>query len=99
MRNHAVVVVDVEGDRSTDGGDAGQRVEEQPEMFQGAPPRFDIELENFSSVKASRRRRTPVWTILSTWVFTFSTPASASQTGAVFEAPRPDWRRAARSRC
>jgi hypothetical protein len=41
MRQHAVVFVDVERDQSTDGRDAVQRVEEQPLMFQGAPPLFD----------------------------------------------------------
>src|SRR5712691_3463330 len=41
MRKHAVVFVDVERDQSTDGGDAVQRVEEEPVMFEGAPPRFD----------------------------------------------------------
>jgi hypothetical protein len=30
MRKHAVVFVDVERDRSPDGGDAVQRVEEEP---------------------------------------------------------------------
>ena len=41
MRKDAVVFVNVERDQSTDGGDAVQRVEEEPLMFQGAPPRFD----------------------------------------------------------
>jgi hypothetical protein len=44
-----------------------------------------MEFENLSSVKASRRRRTPVWIGASTCSFTFSTPASASTTGAVAE--------------
>src|SRR5216683_7495695 len=44
-----------------------------------------IEFENFSSVKASRRRRTPVWINSSIWAFTFSTPASANTTGVVSE--------------
>src|SRR5215204_4106922 len=44
-----------------------------------------MEFENFSSVKASRRRRTPVWINASTWAFTFSTPASASTTGVMSE--------------
>jgi hypothetical protein len=35
-----------------------------------------MEFEHFSSVKASSRRRTPVWINSSTWAFTFSTPAS-----------------------
>src|SRR5206468_7863239 len=85
MRKHAVVFVDVERDQSTDGGDAVQRVEEQPLMFQGAPPRFDHRVRELQLVKASRRRRTPVWINSSTWAFTFSTPASASTTGAVSE--------------
>jgi hypothetical protein len=42
-----------------------------------------MEFENVKSVKASRRRRTPVWINASTWAFTFSTPASASTTGVV----------------
>jgi hypothetical protein len=42
--------VNVERDQSTDGGEAVQRVEEEPLMFQGAPPRFDHGVENFSSV-------------------------------------------------
>jgi len=41
MRQHAVVFVDVEGDQSTDGEDAVQRVQKQPLMLEGAPPRFD----------------------------------------------------------
>ena len=89
MRKHAVVFVDVERHESTDGGDAVERVEEEPLMLQGAPPRFD-EFEKFSSVKASTRRSTPVETSASTWAFTFSTPASANTTGVVSEdvAPR-----------
>lgn len=49
-----------------------------------------MEFENFSSVKASIRRSTPVEMSASTWAFTFSTPASANTTGAVSEdvAPR-----------
>ena len=42
-----------------------------------------IEFENFGSVNASRRRRTPASINASTWVFTFSTPASAKTSGAV----------------
>ena len=41
MRKYAVVLVDVEGDQTTDGRDAVQRVKEEPLMFQRAPPRFD----------------------------------------------------------
>jgi hypothetical protein len=41
MRKDTVVFVDVERDQSTDGGEAVQRVEEEPLMLQGAPPRFD----------------------------------------------------------
>jgi hypothetical protein len=33
-----VVCVDVERPESTDGGDAVERVDEEPLMFQGAPP-------------------------------------------------------------
>ena len=44
-----------------------------------------MEFENFSSVKASSRRRMPVWIKASTWAFTFSIPASASTTGTVPE--------------
>jgi len=44
-----------------------------------------MEFENFSSVKASSRRRTPVWINASTWAFTCSTPASVSTTGVVSE--------------
>jgi hypothetical protein len=40
---------------------------------------------NLSSVKASTRRRTPVWISASTCAFTFSTPASASTTGVASE--------------
>jgi hypothetical protein len=49
-----------------------------------------MEFENFSSVKASIRRSTPVEMRASTWAFTFSTPASANTTGVVSEdvAPR-----------
>jgi len=35
------VLLDVERDQSTDRGDAVQRVEEEPLVFQGAPPGFD----------------------------------------------------------
>src|SRR2546425_1368834 len=62
-----------------------ERVEEEPLMFSERHQASIIEFENFSSVKASRRRRTPVWINSSTWAFTFSTPASASTTGAVSE--------------
>ena len=48
-------------------------------------PGREAEFEDFSSVKASSWRRTPVWISSSTWGFTFSTPASASTTGAVSE--------------
>ena len=41
MRKHAVVFVDVERDQATDGGEAIQRVKEEPLMFEGAPPRLD----------------------------------------------------------
>jgi len=41
MGKHAVVLLDVERDQSTDRGDAVQRVEEEPLVFQGAPPGFD----------------------------------------------------------
>src|SRR5467141_3422631 len=42
-----------------------------------------MEFENFSSVNAKTRRRTPVVISSSTWAFTFSTPASAKTTGVV----------------
>jgi hypothetical protein len=42
-----------------------------------------MEFENLSSVKVSTRRSTPVVMSASTCAFTFSTPASASTTGAV----------------
>jgi hypothetical protein len=42
-----------------------------------------IEFENFSSVRANRRRRTPVSINSSTLAFTFSTPASANTTRAL----------------
>ncbi len=41
MWKHAVVFVDVERHQATDGGDAVQRVEEEPLMREGAPPRFN----------------------------------------------------------
>ena len=41
MWTHAVVFVHVELDQSMDRGDAVQRAEEEPLMFQGASPRFD----------------------------------------------------------
>ena len=41
MWKHLVVFLDVELDQSPDRGDAVQRVEEEPLMFEGAPPRFD----------------------------------------------------------
>ena len=42
-----------------------------------------MEFENFSSVNAKTRRRTPVVIRSSTCAFTFSTPESASTTGIV----------------
>jgi hypothetical protein len=83
MRKHAIVFVDVERYQSTDGSEAFQRVEEEPLMFEGAPPRFDHEFDNVSSRKAKTRRRTPVVIRSSTWALTFSTPASANTTGVV----------------
>jgi len=53
MRKHPVVFVDVERYQSTDGSDAVERAEDEPLMFDGAPPRFDHGFENFSSVKAN----------------------------------------------
>jgi Inner membrane protein YgaP-like, transmembrane domain len=41
VRKHAIVFVDVESDQATDRTDAVQRVEEEPLMFEGAPPCFD----------------------------------------------------------
>jgi hypothetical protein len=41
MRTHAVVFVDGARDESTDGGEAVQRVKEQPLVLQRAPPRVD----------------------------------------------------------
>ena len=49
-----------------------------------------MEFENFSSVKAKTRRRTPVVMRSSTWAFTFSTPASANTTGVASEGVAPD---------
>jgi hypothetical protein len=60
MRKQVVVFVDVERHHSADGRDAVEPVQEEPLMFDGTPPSFDHELENFSSVKASTLRRTPV---------------------------------------
>ena len=73
-----------------DRDEAVQRVEEEPLVFEGAPPRSIMEFENFSSVRAKARRRTPVVIRSSTWAFTFSTPASANTTGVVSDdvAPR-----------
>ena len=86
MRKHAVVFVDVERDQSADGGDAVQRVEEQPLMFQGAPPRFDHRVRELQLGKGQQAAQDArVWINSSTWAFTFSTPASASTTGAVSE--------------
>jgi len=48
-----------------------------------------MEFENFSSVKAKTRRRTPVVMRSSTWAFTFSTPASANTTGVASEGVAP----------
>ena len=41
MWKYVVVFVDVERHQPTDGRDAIDRVEEEPLMFQGTPPRFD----------------------------------------------------------
>ena len=48
-----------------------------------------MEFENFSSVKAKTRRRTPEVIRSSTWAFTFSTPPSANTTGVVSERVAP----------
>src|SRR5712691_11419325 len=48
-----------------------------------------MEFENFSSVNAKTRRRTPVVINSSTWAFTFSTPASANTTGVVSDGVAP----------
>ena len=78
--------VDVELDQSTDSGDAVQRVEKEPLMFEEAPPRFDHGVRELQfSEKAKTRRSTPVVIRSSTWAFTFSTPASANTTGVVCE--------------
>jgi hypothetical protein len=89
MRKHVVVFVNVERHQPADRRDAIERVEEEPLMFQGTPPGFDHRVENVSSVKARRRRRTPVSINSSTWAFTFSTPASATTTGALVERVAP----------
>jgi hypothetical protein len=61
----------------------------QPNFISDGPVARDhasiMEFENFSSVKASTRRRTPVSIKASTSAFTFSTLASASTTGVVSE--------------
>ena len=41
MGQHAVVLVDVEGDQSTNSRNSVQGCKEQPLMFEAAPPRFD----------------------------------------------------------
>jgi len=41
MWQYVVVFVDVEPHQPTDGRDAIKRVEEEPLMLQGTPPRFD----------------------------------------------------------
>ena len=41
MRKYAVVLVDVERHKSADGGDAVERVEEEPLMFERPLPRLD----------------------------------------------------------
>ena len=89
MRNHAIVLVDVERDQSTYRGDAVERVKEEPLMFQGAPPRFDHGVRELRSVKAKTRCSTPVVISSSTWAFTFSMPASANTTGVVSEGVAP----------
>jgi hypothetical protein len=86
---HAVVFVDVERDQSTDRGNAVQRVEEEPVVFRERHHASIREFENFSSVKAKTRRRTPLWINSLTWAFTFSTPASANTTGVVAESVAP----------
>src|SRR6267378_3934726 len=48
-----------------------------------------MEFENFSSVNAKTRRRTPVVISSSTWAFTFSTPASANTTGVISDGVAP----------
>jgi hypothetical protein len=59
MWKHVVVFVDVERHQPADGRDAIELVEEEPLMFRERHQASIIEFEKFSSVKASRRRRTP----------------------------------------
>src|ERR1700737_3534164 len=85
MRKHPVVFVNVERDQSTDGGDAVQRVEEEPLMFQGAPPRFDHGVRELQFRKGQDSAQHSRVIRSSTWALTFSTPASANTTGVVSE--------------
>src|ERR1700731_902297 len=85
MRKDAVVFVNVERDQSTDRGDVVQRVEEEPLMFQGAPPRFDHgvrELQLREGQQPAQDARVDQCIDLG---FTFFTPASANTPGAVSE--------------
>ena len=66
--------LDVERDSSTDRGDAVPRVEDHHGCVSERHHASIRELENFSSVNAKTRRRTPAAIRSSTWGFTFSTP-------------------------
>ena len=90
MRQHAVVFLDVERHQAPDRRDAVERVQEQPVVFQRTPPGLESsEFESFDAVMASRRRITPVASRASICAFTFSTPASASTSGARSEGVAP----------
>src|SRR5439155_19856626 len=89
MRKHPVAFVDGERDQSTDSGNAVPRVEEEPLMFQGAPPRFDHGVRELQFGEGQDPAQQSRVTRSSTWAFTFSTPASANTTGVVSEGVVP----------
>jgi hypothetical protein len=89
MRQHGVVLVDVERHQPADSRDVIELVGRAIDVSATATRLRFIEFENFSSVKASRRRRTPESINTSTWPFTFSTPESANTTGALAERVAP----------
>jgi hypothetical protein len=89
MRQHVVVLVDVERHQSADGRYAVDPVGTAIGASGNATRLSIIEFENFSSVNASKRRRTPVSISASIAAFTFPAPSSANTAGAVVQPTAP----------
>src|SRR5215469_16583163 len=89
MRKHAIVLLDVEPNQSTHRGNPIERVQEEPLMFQGAPPCFDHGVRELQLSEGQDATQHSSGDHLATWAFTFSTPASANTTGVVSEGVAP----------